>query len=404
MYRSMLTTLVLAAACSAPTPPPEDVLPFEEAAVTAAPDPTKFGPYPVGVRTVVYEDTGRRKPDGTPRQLVTEIWYPAVQSTRGQPTVSYDIFQVFTPEQKLSIGEGVIPLLQTAAVRDAQPATKHGKFPLIIFSHGQAAIRWQSTYLTVLLASHGYIVASTDHEGGTLFDVVRGQLQNVAVGVETRPVDVTYLLNRLSRLKEEDPLFGLIDLEKIGVTGHSFGALTSLRVAAMDKRVKAIVPQAPVDANLAWIGLPRPVILDIPVHLQAAHDDKTLEWDTNIEPTLLVMRDPLWMLDITKGGHFTFSDLCAFDLASIVDQVNLDIPGADVREVLEDGCGPSAPPARIAQPLINHFAVAFFNAKLKGSEASLALMTQAKADEIAGAAGVATVTNWPAGDYADGGR
>ena len=404
MYRSMLTTLVLAAACSAPTPPLEDVLPFEEAAVTAAPDPTQFGPYPVGVRTVVYEDTGRRKPDGTPRQLVTEIWYPAVQSTRGQPTVSYDIFAVFTPEQKVSIGEGVIPLLQTAAVRDALPATKHGTFPLIIFSHGQAAIRWQSTYLTVLLASHGYIVASTDHEGGTLFDVVRGQLQNVAVGVETRPVDVTYLLNRLSRLKEEDPLFGLIDLEKIGVTGHSFGALTSLRVAAMDKRVKAIVPQAPVDANLAWLGLPRPVILDIPVHIQAAHDDKTLEWDTNIEPTLLVMRDPLWMLDITKGGHFTFSDLCAFDLASIVDQVNLDIPGADVREVLEDGCGPSAPPARIAQPLINHFAVAFFNAKLKGSEASLALMTQAKADGIAGAAGVASVSTWPAGDYADGGR
>ncbi len=404
MYRSMLTTLVLVAACSAPTPPPEDVLPFEEAAVTAAPDPTKFGPYPVGVRTVVYEDTGRRKADGTPRQLVTELWYPAVQSTRGQPTVSYDILTVFTPEQKVSIGEGVIPLLQTAAVRDAQPARKHGKFPLIIFSHGQAAIRWQSTYLTVLLASHGYIVASTDHEGGTLFDVVRGQLQNVAVGVETRPVDVTYLLNRLSRLKEEDPLFGLIDVEKIGVTGHSFGALTSLRVAAMDKRVKAIVPQAPVDANLAWLGLPRPVILDIPVHIQAAHDDQTLEWATNIEPTLLVMRDPLWMLDITKGGHFTFSDLCAFDLASIVDQVNLDIPGADVRKVLEDGCGPSAPPARIAQPLINHFAVAFFNAKLKGSEASLALMTQAKADEIAGAAGVARVTAWPAGDYADGGR
>lgn len=404
MYRSTLTMLVLVAACSAPTPSPQDVLPFEEAAVTAAPDPTKFGPYPVGVRTVVYEDTGRRKPDGTPRQLVTEIWYPALQSTRGQPTVSYDIFSVFTPEQKVSIGEGVIPVLQTAAVRDAQPARLHGKFPLIIFSHGQAAIRWQSTYLTVLLASHGYVVASTDHEGGTLFDVVRGQLQNVAVGVETRPVDVTYLLNRLSRLKEDDPLFGLIDVEKIGVTGHSFGALTSLRVAAMDKRVKAIVPQAPVDANIAWLGLPRPVILDIPVHIQAAHDDKTLAWDTNIEPTLLVMRDPLWMLDITKGGHFTFSDLCAFDLASIVDQVKLDIPGADVREVLEDGCGPSAPPARIAQPLINHFAVAFFNAKLKGSEASLALMTQAKADEIAGSTGVARVTTWPAGDYADGGR
>lgn len=394
MFRFVSLLLVLAA-CGAPVPPPVDPLPFEEASATAAPDPTQFGPYPVGVRTVTFEDTGRRKADGTPRQLVTEIWYPAVQATRGQPTVSYDILQVFTAEQQAAIGVGTIPLLQTAAVRDAEPARAHGKFPLIIFSHGQAAIRWQSTYYTVLLASHGYVVASTDHEGGTLYDVVRGELQNVAVGVETRPVDVTYLLNRLSRLKEEDPLYGLLDLDHIGVTGHSFGALTSLRVAAIDKRVKAIVPQAPVDANLAWLGLPQPVVLGIPVHIQAAHDDKTLPWDTNIDPTLLVMKDPLWLLDIVHGGHFTFSDLCAFDLASIVDQVMLDIPGADVRKVLEDGCGPTSPPASVSQPLINHFGVAFFNAQLKGSVASLELMSQVQADQIAGDAGVAMVMNRP---------
>lgn len=404
MFRSCLLLALVASACSAPVPPPpEDLLPFEEASATAAPDPTKPGPYPVGVRTVTFEDTGRRKPDGSPRLLVTEIWYPAVQATRGQPTVDYDIFQVFTPEQQASIGAGTIPLLKTVAVRDAEPARAHGKFPLIVFSHGQAAIRWQSTYFTVLLASHGYVVVSTDHEGGTLFDVVRGQLQNVAVGLETRPVDVTYLLNRLGRLKQDDPLFGTFDLEKIGVTGHSFGALTSLRVAAIDKRVKAIVPQAPVDANVAWLGLAQPVVLGIPVHIQAAHDDRTLEWATSIEPTLLVMRDPLWLLDITHGGHFTFSDLCAFDLASIVDRVMLDIPGADVRKVLNDGCGPTAPPATVAQPLINHFGVAFFNAQLKGSTASLGLMTQAQANSVAGDAGVATFTYRPAGDYSDGG-
>lgn len=403
MFRMVLTSLVLASACTPPAPAPVDELPFPEASATDAPNPAQFGPYPVGVRTVVIEDTGRRKPDGTPRQLVTEIWYPAAQATRGQPTVDYDIFNVFTPEQQASIGVGTIPLLKTAAVRDAEPARLHGKFPLIIFSHGQAAIRWQSTYYTVLLASHGYVVVSADHEGGRLYDVVRGQLQNVAVGVETRPVDVTYLINRMSRLKEDDPLFGLLDLERIGVTGHSFGALTSLRVAATDKRVKAIVPQAPVDANIAWLGLPQPVVLDMPVHIQAAHDDRTLAWDTHIEPSLLVLRDPLWLLDITHGGHFTFSDLCAFDLAAIVDQVMLDIPGADVRMVLEDGCGPRSPPASIAQPLINHFAVAFFNAKLKGSAGSLALMTQAHANGLSGDAGTATFGLRPAGDYSDAG-
>jgi len=137
------------------------------------------------------------------------------------------------------------------------------------------------------------------------------------------------------------------------------------------------------------------VVLGIPVHIQAAHADRTLPWDSNIEPTLLVMQRPFWLLDIVKGGHFTFSDLCGFDLASIADRVQLDIPGADVRKVLEDGCGPTSPPASVAQPVINHFAISFFNAQLKGSAASLELMTQAKGDALAGGEGVVTFTATP---------
>jgi len=388
---SVLSTSGLLLACE---PPPVDPLPFQPAAAEVAPAPSQRGPFAVGVRTVTYEDTGRRKADGTPRTLVTEIWYPAVQSARGQPKVSYDILDYFTPEQRASLGTAIAPL-EVDAARDAEPARTHGPFPLVIFSHGQAALRWQSTYYTVLLASHGYVVASCDHEEGTLADVVRGQLQTTVEGVEDRPWDVIHLINRFERLKAEDPLYGLVDMARVGVTGHSFGALTSLRVAAMEPRVKAIVPQAPVDANLSWIGLPSPVQLSIPVMVQAAHDDKTLGWDDNVVPTVAALQRPWWLLDLVKGGHFTFSDLCAFDLASVVEQVKVDIPGADLRAVLEDGCGPTAPAASVAQPLINHFAVAFFNAHLRGSQASLELLTQVQADALAGSAGVAVVTSSP---------
>jgi len=372
-----------------------DPLPFEPASPTAAPDPTKPGPFPVGVRTVTYEDTGRRKADGTPRVLVTEIWYPATQATRGQPGVSYDIKSVLTDAQVAALADVQVPVLETSAVRDAPPAKTHGPFPLIMFAHGQGAVRWQSTFYTVLLASHGYVVVSTDHEGGTLYDLVRGNLQNVAVGLETRPVDVVYLMNRMSRLKEDDPLYGLIDLEHIGVTGHSFGGLTSLRVAATDARVKAIVPQAPTSTDIAWLGLPMPVVLNMPVMIQAAHDDKTLPWDEHITPSWPQLQRPRWLVDLVRGGHFTFSDLCAFDLASIADKVSLDVMGADVHKVLEDGCASPAPPASVAQPIINHFGVAFFNAHLRGSDGSKALLTQAKADELAGAPGVAVLTADP---------
>lgn len=387
-----LAPLCLLTACD---PPPVDPLPFEPASETVAPTPSEPGPFSVGVRTVTYEDTGRRKADGTPRKLVTEIWYPAVQAVRGQPGASYDVLDSFTPEQRAQMEPGAIPALQTAAVRDAEPARAHGPFPLVIFSHGQAAMRWQSTYYTVLLASHGYVVASCDHEEGTLSDVVRGQLQTTVEGVEDRPWDVIHLLNRFERMKPEDPLAGMVDMARVGITGHSFGALTTLRVAAMDARVKAIVPQAPVDANLSWIGLPSPVRLSIPVMVQAAHADQTLEWDSNVVPTVAALQRPWWLVDLVAGGHFTFSDLCAFDLAAVAEKVKLDIPGANIQKVLEDGCGPSAPPASVAQPVINHFAVAFFNAHLRGSTASLALLTQPHADRLAGTTGVVEITASP---------
>jgi predicted dienelactone hydrolase len=384
---SLMTASLFIVSC---TPPEIDPLPFAQASESETPDPAKMGPFAVGVRTVVYEDASRPKPDGTPRILTTEIWYPAVQSTRGAPTVSYDIESQFTEEQQASIGVGTIPLLQTAAVRDATPTRAHGTFPLIIFSHGQAAIRWQSTYYTVLLASHGYIVVSTDHEGGTLYDVVRGQLQDTGVGLETRPQDARLLINRMLRIKSDDPLYGLIDADRIGVTGHSFGAITAMRVAAMDSRVKLIVPQAPFDASLILLDLHMP---QIPMQIQGANEDQTLPWDDNVVPTMVEVKKtgkPWSLLGITHGGHFTFSDLCAFDLANIADRVQLDIPGANVRKVLEDGCGPTAPLASVAQPLINHFAVAFFNGYFKGSRGSLDLMTQAQADALGGGTGVAT--------------
>jgi hypothetical protein len=376
--------LLLLVACGA-----SDPLPFAPAAEGVTPEPSKRGPFPVGVRTVTFEDTGRKKLDGSPRILVTEIWYPATQASRGGPGTSYDIRSYFTDEQQAALGE--VPLLTTDAVRDAPIAKSHGPFPLVMFSHGQAAIRWQSTYLTVLLASHGYIVASPDHEGGTLYDVVRGQLAGVTDGLDNRPLDIRYLVNRLSRMPAGDALEGMVDLGRLGVVGHSFGALTAMRVTVYDDRVKAIVPQTPVTSDLAYVGFSNPPA--VPLMLQGSKLDRTLPYAENTLPAWEAAKSPKWLLALETGGHFTYSDLCQFDLASLADRVKLDIPGADVKKVLEDGCGPMAPPASVALPLISHFTVGFFNAQLRGSTGSAALLTQSAADGFG--AGVAEVQAAP---------
>ena len=393
--RLRLVPLLLAlAGCT----PAASTLPFPPASATDTPDPSKPGPFPVGVRTRLIEDTGRPRADGTPRQLLTEIWYPATAAAQGQPGASYDLTPLFTDGQRAQMADAgvTLPPLRTTAVRDAEPDREHGPYPVIVFAHGQGGVRWQSTFYTVALASHGYVVISPDHEGGTFYDLVRDGVQSAVYGFEFRPQDVIYLLNRFSRLPKGDVFEGLLDYAHVGVTGHSFGALTSLRVAALDARVKAIVPQAPTSTDIAWLGFDPKPVLTIPVQVQGARLDQTLGWDDHVAPAWADLKAPRWLLEVKTGGHFTFSDLCAFELGSLADKVALDIPGvnaADVRKVLADGCAPPAPAPGVAQPLMNHFALGFFNGHLRGSAASLAQLTQAKADALA--PGAAAVTADP---------
>jgi predicted dienelactone hydrolase len=383
----LISFVLLLAACAQPVAP----LPFVPASATAAPDPSKLGPYAVGVRTQTIEDTGRKKPDGGARLLVTEVWYPAAVGTTGEGA-TYDLTDSFTDEHRRQMADAgvVLPILETSAVRDAAPDQDHGPYPLIVFSHGQGGIRWQSTFYTVALASHGYVVVAPDHEGGTMADAVRNELEPALIGFDHRPQDVRVLIQRFSKLNAADPLFGLLDLNHVGVTGHSFGALTSLRVAVLDDRVKAIVPMAPTSTDIAWIGFDPKPVLTIPVQIQGGGKDQTLDYAEHVQLAWNDMKRPRWLLDILEGGHFTFSDLCEFDLGRVLSSVTLDIPGAgNVQEVLDDGCIAPAPPPSVAQPLMNHFAIGFFNGTLRGSSASLDLLTQEKANALApGAASV----------------
>jgi len=353
-------------------------LPFDPAGPDAAPDPSKPGPFPVGVRTVTIDDPERPdKETGQPRRLVTEVWYPAEESARGGPGATYDVRTLLTDEQKARIDGMAIPLQETTAVRDAPPRTDNRPYPLVIFGHGQGAVRWQSTYYTVVLASHGYVVVAPDHAGSTLYDYLRTKDLAAAQSAVDRPLDFIRVLDWALARPAGDFLSGMIDAAQVGLTGHSFGAYTALAVPPRDARVKAIVPQAPPASALAWIGLERPVILGIPVLIQAGHKDRTLPWDDHIVPTWADLQRPRWLMDLVNAGHFTFSDLCAFDLTTLAKRIDFD-----VGNTLEDGCGPEAPPPALARAVIDHFAVGFFNATLRGSAGSKALLTQAEADRL----------------------
>ena len=154
------------------------------------------------------------------------------------------------------------------------PPTGAGPFPVIIFSHGLGGSREGYEFLGRYWAAHGYVSVHLQHLGSDAsvwqdkpVIELKSSLRQAAANSENaanRPLDVSFAIDRLEKLNQESsPLKNRLDLARLGVAGHSFGAFTTLAVAGQvfvtpggreisyaDPRVKAAVAMsAPVPAN-----------------------------------------------------------------------------------------------------------------------------------------------------------
>jgi len=157
---------------------------------------------------------------------------------------------------------------RTVPVRVYYPKAGGGPLPVILFSHGLGGTRDGYAYLGRHWASHGYVSVHLQHTGSD--DAVwRGKanpmqaMREAAAGPRNaidRAGDVRFAIDRLEATdRDTPPLKGRLDLARLGMAGHSFGAHTTLAVAGQtyipllgkpktaDPRVKAAIPMsAPV--------------------------------------------------------------------------------------------------------------------------------------------------------------
>lgn len=271
-------------------------------------DPFVRGPHPVGVRSAVVEDASRGD-----RRLEVELWYPAADRHAGEdlsPQLQ-DRYTIFGSQQ-----------VTQAALRDAEAAP--GNFPLIVFSHGMAGHRRQSTFFCTHLASHGYLVVSPDHGGNTIADLVALVLRVRAEGgqpdieqllesyVFDRPRDVEAVLDALASGALSSPTG--YDKTRVGVAGHSFGGFTALVSAARDERVVSVLALAPAGGNgpLASAALRNELTLDFagrPVaSLYLALERDTLLPLSGIESLYQATPRPSVMFTLPDADHMHFCD------------------------------------------------------------------------------------------------
>jgi predicted dienelactone hydrolase len=158
--------------------------------------------------------------------------------------------------------------------------------PLVLFSHGLGGSREGGAYLGEALAAHGYIAVHIQHPGSdesiwagaqdrdealeTLSDSLRDPMNAVA-----RFEDVPFSIDSLTAMNAaEGPLKGRLDLGRIGMSGHSYGAASTLVAAGQtlgrrgfsfkEPRIKAAIAYSPnkperardLDAAFADVAIP----------------------------------------------------------------------------------------------------------------------------------------------------
>jgi len=151
----------------------------------------------------------------------------------------------------------------------AVDANAADRFPLVIFSHGAGGSRAAFPDLTAHWASHGYIVVLPTHSDSIELRRRKGEdLSPLARDLnslvrDVRPLDrladVVCLLDSVGTLEARIPGLrgkegsGRVDRERIGMAGHSAGALTTQMAAGV--KVRGVTPGAMFEARS--VGDPR---------------------------------------------------------------------------------------------------------------------------------------------------
>jgi dienelactone hydrolase len=240
--------------------------------ITPFPAPT--GPYRVGMISRLMTDPSRTNRYGIPTNssFMISIWYPAQPTAGIQPGPWLDL--AVATYVMWGGYSNKVRYLVTHSLAGVAVATNESAYPVLFYSIGLGGVRAETQNQAEELASHGYIVVSIDHEdcmisafpNGTV--VYSGPFVSFDEWGRSRIADTRFVLDQLAGMNQTDPLLaGRMNLQRVGIYGHSNGGVTAAEVCFHDSRFQAAVlldgyvsySTSPMNV-LRYVGLQKPFL------------------------------------------------------------------------------------------------------------------------------------------------
>ncbi len=322
------------------------------------------GPHGVAHTTIHVDDPARA------RTLEVTLYYPS--TPHGPGVAPAELYPGGARRDALAPLFAAAPpacvRTTTTSVPELPPI--EGALPLVLFSHCSGCFRTSSSLLAERLASYGFVVAAPDHDGNTLFDEKPVGVTEDAL--EARRLDVIRVLDVLldpAATALPTALRSKLDASKIGMMGHSFGALTTGAVTWSDPRIRAAFAIA---APMELIGKARVAELTVPLGFLLAEEDHSIGPGGNgliRDQATKRASPPVWLGEVADAGHWSFSDV-----PGLVPAFMAGCGSAKRQEDTSESFNYTAPDTTRGDAA--KYVTEFFSAYLLGNQAAKAALTK----------------------------
>ena len=197
-------------------------------------------------------------------QLIDVAIQQSEAAAATEPTLDYSALPVLAATGQFDVVQRSL-LLQDRERDRTYPADLYlpadlsaiqGSLPVMVLSHGYGDSRNNPTATAIAqgLAANGFVVALPEHIGSNKAyqeDLARGLTYESFEAMEfvNRPLDIRFLIDTLEQLNDTE-FQGRLQLDRVGLVGHSFGGYTALATAGATVDIHRLQQQCDVNASI----------------------------------------------------------------------------------------------------------------------------------------------------------